>query len=804
MNDTTEIRKLAFIGNNLPRKCGIATFTHDMYASISGLFPNVECSIVAVNDLANSYEYGSEVDFEFDEPDMDSYLRAAEFLNYSNPDVVSLQHEYGIYGGPAGNHINTLVRELQMPVVTTLHTVLRSPSAEQQRTMDRLCDLSAKVVVMTERGRQFLRDVYHVPDRKIEVIAHGIPDMPFTDPSFYKDRFQVEGKYVLLTFGLLAPNKGIEHMLQALPRVLREFPNLVYIVLGATHPNLLRANGESYRLGLEQLTRELGVEENVIFSNRFVERDELMEYIGVSDLYVTPYLNPAQITSGTLAYSFGCGKAVISTPYWHAEELLADGRGVLVPFADSEALATEIITLLKDEPLRHSIRKKAYLMGREMIWSQSAHHYMDVFMRARTERSETLAQSLMGRPLVKLPAGLPPWRFDQLTRLTDGTGLLQHAVFTIPNYAGGYCTDDNARALLLTVLLEDLGIEDEVADLASRYAAFLQHAFDPAQGRFRNSLGYDRLWREEVGSEDSQGRAIWARGTCIGRSHRSDFQFWVVRTFDQILPRILETTTPRPWAFALLGIHEYLRRLRGARRASVAREILVTRLIDLYDQTASSDWRWFEPILTYDNARLPQALIVSGQESGNSRAVEIGLCALRWLTGLQTARKGHFRGIGSNGFYPRGQSRAQFDQQPLEASATVSACLSAYDITKNVARLTEARTAFAWFLGRNDLGQPLYDPTTGGCRDGLHPDRTNQNQGAESTLAFLLALAEMKTIEQRDDASDWTRQPRAYGDPGGLSIESEPAPPGIKVLYTPEQFLNGFPIGDPGAGASPV
>jgi len=790
MNDTTEIRKLALIGNDLPRKCGIATFTHDMYASLAGLFPEVECSVAAVNDRADSYEYGSEVQFEFDEQDMDSYLRAAEFLNYSNPDVVSLQHEYGIYGGAAGSHINALVRELQMPVVTTLHTVLRSPNADQRRALDRLCDLSAKLVVMTERGRQFLRDVYRVPDHKIEVIAHGIPDMPFTDPSFYKDRFEVEGKYVVLTFGLLAPNKGIEHMLQALPRVLREVPNLVYIVLGATHPNLLRENGESYRQGLEQLARELGVEENVIFSNRFVERDELMEYIGASDLYVTPYLNPAQITSGTLAYSFGCGKAVISTPYWHAEELLADGRGVIVPFADSAALATEMIALLRDEPRRHSIRKKAYLMGREMIWSQSARRYMEVFLRARRERSETLSQPLIGRTLAELPAALPPWRLDHLTRLTDSTGLLQHAVFTVPNYAEGYCTDDNAGALLLTVLLEDLGIGDEVADLASRYAAFLQHALDPSQGRFRNFLGYDRLWREEVWSEDSHGRALWALGTCIGRSHRRDFQFWVVPTFDQVLTPILETTSPRAWAFALLGIHEYLRRLRGARRASVARDTLATRLIVLYDQTSTSDWRWFEPILTYDNARLPQALIVSGQESGNSRAVEIGLSALRWLTGLQKARKGHFRGIGSNGFYARGQRRAHFDQQPSEASATVSACLSAYEVTDDTAWLMKAQTAFEWFLGRNDLGQSLYDPTTGGCRDGLHPDRTNQNQGAESTVAFLLALAEMKAIEQRYGPSGRTRQVLAYVDPGRLSIESEPAPPGIKALCPSEQILH--------------
>ena len=385
MYNTTHIRKLALIGNYIPRKCGIATFTHDMYSSLSGGFPHVDCSVVAVNDRSNPCKFGSEVRFEFGKQDIDSYLRAAEFLNESKFDIVNLQHEYGIYGGASGSHINTLLCELQMPVVSTLHTILRSPDADQRRTMHQLCDLSAKVVVMTERGRTILRDVFRVADRKIEIIAHGIPDVPFTDPSYYKHRFEVEGKYVVLTFGLLAPNKGIEYMLQALPRVLREFPNLVYIVLGATHPDLVRENGESYRVGLEQLAHKLGIEKNVMFLNRFVDRDELMEYLGASDLYVTPYLNPAQITSGTLAYSFGCGKAVVSTPYWHAEELLADGRGVIVPFADSAALSSEIIGLLRDEPRRLSIRKKAYLMGREMIWSQSARRYMEVFLRARRE-----------------------------------------------------------------------------------------------------------------------------------------------------------------------------------------------------------------------------------------------------------------------------------------------------------------------------------------------------------------------------------------------------------------------------------
>jgi hypothetical protein len=633
-----------------------------------------------------------------------------------------------------------------MPVVSTLHTVLREPTPDQRRVLGELCDLSARVVVMTERGRRFLRDVYRVPDRKIDLIPHGIPDMPFVDPNFYKDQFGVEGKHVVLTFGLLSPNKGVEHMLRALPEVLKEFPDLVYIVLGATHPVLLREQGEIYRLGLERLARDLGIEKHVSFYNRFVELDELTEFIGAADLYVTPYLNPAQITSGTLSYSFGCGKAVVSTPYWHAEELLAEGRGVIVPFADAGALAAEIISLLKDEPRRHAMRKKAYLVGREMVWSQSAHRYMEAFHRARRERSGSPARPLTVRTLGDLPADLPSWRLDHLRRMTDATGLLQHAVFSIPNYAHGYCTDDNARALLLAVLLEGLGMESEARELGTRYSAFLHHALDPDKGRFRNFMGYDRRWLEEVGSEDCHGRALWALGVCVGRSRQRDFQFWAAQTFERALPPVSETTSPRAWAFALLGIDEYFRRLTGDRRTAQAREALTARLLELYDQTAADDWPWFEDLLSYDNARIPQALIVAGRWSGNDRAVEVGLRALRWLVEVQTAPQGHFRPVGTNGWFLRGQEPARFDQQPLEASATVSACLAAYRATEDPDWLTQARTAFEWFLGRNDLGQPVYDPATGGCRDGLHPDRTNQNQGAESTLSFLLALAEMKMI----------------------------------------------------------
>jgi glycosyltransferase involved in cell wall biosynthesis len=453
----SDVRKIAFVGDYLPRKCGIATFTHDMYASTAGQFPDAECFVVPVNDRPEGYDYPPEVRFEIDEQDLESYRRAADFLNFANTDVVCLQHEYGIYGGVAGGHILGLLRDLRMPVVTTFHTLLREPDVDQRRVLRQLAAQSARVVVMTGRAETFLREVYGVPEAKIDRIAHGIPDTPFVDPNPYKDQFGVDGRLVALTFGLLSPNKGVEHMLRAVPEILKSFPNFVYIVLGATHPSLMREQGERYRLGLERLARELGIEGQVIFYNRFVELKELTEFIRAADVYVTPYLNAAQITSGTLAYSFGCGKAIVSTPYWHAEELLADGRGVLVPFADSKALAREVGGLLGDDRRRNAMREQAYRLGREMVWGRSAGRNMESFQRTRLGRQDQPFKPLAVRTLAEQQADLPDWRLDHLARLTDATGMLQHATYTIPNFAEGYCTDDNARALLLAVFLEELG-----------------------------------------------------------------------------------------------------------------------------------------------------------------------------------------------------------------------------------------------------------------------------------------------------------------------------------------------------------
>ncbi len=747
----SDFRKIAFVGNYLPRKCGIATFTHDLRNAVQGALPAGQCSVIAVNDGKDHYAYPDEVRFEIAEQEPDDYLRAAEYLNLLNVDVVSLQHEFGIYGGPSGSHVLNMLRRLRMPFVSTLHTILKQPSVEQRRVMQELTSLSSRVVVMSDVGRSILNETYSVPERKIDVIPHGIPDMAFADPNFFKDQYSVEGRRVLLTFGLLSPNKGIEKVIEALPQIVAEFPDVVYIVLGATHPNLVREHGEVYRESLIALAEQLGVSEHVRFFNQFVELEELKKFLGAADIYVTPYLNEAQITSGTLAYAFGCGKAVVSTPYWHAQELLADGRGVLVPFGDSGAMAREISGLLHDESRRHAMRKRAYLSSREMVWSKTAEHYLATFEAARKCRSERPLKVVPRRTADSRELQLPELGFQHLKRMTDSTGMLQHARFTLPNYAEGYCIDDNARALMLTVQLEKRGVGgEEIAALGTRYASFVDYAFNPELGKFRNFMGYDRRWLEAVGSEDSQARALWSLGTCVGHTQRREIRAWAAELFMQALPGIAESTSPRAWAFALLGIKEYLRRLRGDRRAASMQQELLGRLISLYDQVKTPDWHWFEDVVSYDNARIAQAVITTaGKEPEHARAREVGLESLRWLVAAQRAERGHFRPIGSNGFYRRGEVRARFDQQPLEAHATVSACSEAFQVTGDRFFIHEARRAFGWFLGQNDLDTSVYNPDSGGCRDGLHVDRVNLNEGAESTLAFLSALVEIQALESR-------------------------------------------------------
>jgi len=753
--------RIAVIGNYLPRQCGIATFTTDLCAAISAEYGTARLLALPVNDTEQGYDYPARVRWSLAQDDLTSYQEAAEFLNFNNIDMVCLQHEYGIFGGPAGSHILHLLRGLKMPAVTTLHTVLREPNPDQLVVMEEIAELSDRLIVMSQLSSQFLQEIYKVPGSKIDMVPHGVPDLPFLDPNFYKDRFGVEGKAVLLTFGLLSPNKGIENVIQAMPQILSKHKNAAYIVAGATHPHILRREGDKYRASLQALAKEVGVESQVIFHDRFVSPEEMAEFIGAADIYITPYRYEAQVVSGTLAYALGAGKAIISTPYWHAIELLDDRRGMLVPFQNPEAIAQKTIELLDTPALRHAMRKRAYLFARDMVWKRAAQGYMESFTRVRSDRMDIPRVQFSACATPKTLNQLPPLKLTHVNALTDDTGMLQHAIFTIPNRAEGYTTDDNARALIFTVLLaqldkdkdkDQLGQSESInPDWPFRYLAFLEHAFHPEKRRFRNFLGYDHRWIEDQGSEDSHGRSLWALGTLLARSENPGMRGAAGRLLEFSLPPALEFTSPRAWAYTLLGIQEYLNSYPGDRDAQKVRSVLSRRLLEMYEAIRCKDWKWFENVLAYGNARLPQAMLVVGSACADDRMVFAGLEALDWLMETQHCETNHhFVPIGSQGFYHQGGEKARFDQQPIEAAGAVSACLEAYRVTGDRRWRSEAWSAFNWFLGDNDLQLPLYDPETGGCRDGLHPDRVNQNQGAESTLSFLMALLEMRLLQKSE------------------------------------------------------
>jgi len=745
--------RVAVVGNYLPRKCGIATFTTDLCDAIHAEYGATELLALPVNDTPEGYRYPERVRFELSEDCLASYRQAADFLNFSNIDLVCLQHEYGIFGGPAGSNILELLRRIQMPVVTTLHTVLREPNPDQRRVMAEIAALSDRLIVMSRQSTEILQEVFHVPAGKIDLIPHGIPDLPFTDPNFYKDAFGTEGKIVLLTFGLLSPNKGIENVIKALPKILLRHSNVVYMISGVTHPHILRHEGDRYRESLQNLAKELKVADHVIFRNRFVSPHELVELIGAADIYVTPYKHKGQVVSGTLAYALSAGKAIISTPYLHAIELLDDDRGALVPFDDPGAIASKTIELLDNPTARHAMRKRAYLYSRDMVWNRVAQQYMGSFERVYNERLRNPRATFSAQNTEKALDRLPAMKLDHLFRMTDSTGIVEHAVFSVPNYPEGYSTDDNARALIVTTLMEELGVAAPAGspDLASRYLAFLWLAFEPVTKRFRNILSYERQWQEPEGSEDSHGRALWGLGTVLGRSKDAGLRGAAGRLFELAIPAAVEFKSPRACAFALLGLQEYLDSFAGDCAALSASEALANRLLQLYQAHQSADWKWFENVLAYSNARLPQALIRAGVRNSNEEMVAVGLEALDWLTAVQRCEaRGHFVPIGSQGFHSKRAEKARFDQQPVEACAVVSACLQAYRATGKGRWRKEAWSAFNWFLGDNDLQVALYDPSTGGCRDGLHPDRANENQGAESTLSFLMALLEMRKLEESD------------------------------------------------------
>ena len=740
-HDGATIDHIALIGNALPRKCGIATYTSDIYRAVRARFPEVRIDLYAMDDHHAPYAYPPEVTRSIAQDKLADYLSAARAIEASGAQVIWLQHEYGIYGGAAGEHILTLLDRTSLPLIVTLHTLLEKPSADERRVLEELLRRAAKVIVMAERGRDILTRVYGANPRQIVAIPHGVPDRALVDPDQIKPRFGWQGRQVVLTFGLLSPGKGIETMVRALPAIAAEHPGLLYVVLGATHPNLVAHEGEAYRDKLVALTAELSMTEHVQFLDTFVEHDELVDYLQAADLFVTPYNNPAQITSGALSYAVSVGKPVVSTPYVHATEILGDGHGVLVDFGDSAAFAREINHLLGSDRDRRRLAERAYQRGRTMVWPRLAE-------RALTEMATVVAQRPVRHPATPAtPAH--PLRPDiaAVLRMSDSTGMLQHSIYSVPDRRHGYCIDDNARALMLMHMVPELP-DAEYDRWTTIYASFVQFAWNGEQRRFRNFMRFDRTWCEDVGSEDSNGRALWALGVTARDARFAKHRDWALGLFDATASLAFDLGSPRAQAFAMLGAAAMLEARPGHELARAILQRFPDEHLALLAEARRPEWRWFEIVLAYDNARLPQALIRAGVALERPDLLQCGLDTLDWIVGMQTSPEGRFRAVGTESFGRPYEEPLPFDQQPLEAQATIDACVAAWEATGDPRWRAEATKAYGWYLGSNDLDLPLASKADGGCFDGLMPTGLNRNQGAESILALQMASCAISTLSR--------------------------------------------------------
>ena len=747
-SDSATDTTVALLGSYSPRRCGIATFTKDLYDALASSLGPDHTTVLAMDDRPQGYPYPQEVRYQILADQLSTYHRAADMLNIKQVDVAIVQHEFGIYGGTDGDYVLEMMDRLRMPIITTMHTVLTEPTPGQRSVVSNLAKHSDRLVVMSHLGQRILQDTYQIPDEKIAFIPHGIPDVPFVDTSFFKDQFDIEGRTVLLTFGLLSPGKGIEVAIKAIPKIVERHPNVVYLVLGATHPHVLKNEGDAYRHSLKALVAQLGIQDHVIFHNRFVDLENLCEYLGAADIYISPYPHTAQIVSGTLAYALGAGKAVVSTPYWYAQEMLADERGRLFPIGDSDNLANTVVELLDNDAQRHAMRKRAYLHCRPMVWEEVARSYVQVVHDVVHKRHTHPKPVAYFKTDETYTSSLPDPDLSHLRRLTDDTGILQHAHYAIPDRHHGYCTDDNARALVAALMYYNLQGDSTVLRLADVYLSFLHHAFNPTAQRFRNFMSFDRQWLEEVGSEDTHGRAIWSLGLATALAPNEAMLAFASRLFNAALTQAEALGSPRAWAFCLVGIHAYLRKFSGDSHARRVRTALAIRLHQHFLSNSLPDWPWCEEVVTYDNAKLSHALILAGQWTPNPDMLDQGMEILHWLVDIQTNPDDTVSFIGNNGWMQRSGHRARFDQQPVEAMAMIEACAEAYQHTKDDAWLERAHRFLGWFTGNNDTHSDLYDSQTGGCRDGLQADGPNLNQGAESTLAWLISLLTVMKIDR--------------------------------------------------------
>lgn len=729
--------KFAFIGTYPPQKCGIGTFTNNLVKAVAdnfgytNLFPNLY--VIAVNDNEHNYNYPSEVSFIVNQNNQRDYVSAAKFINYNKADVCILEHEFGIFGGESGVYILSLVSRIEIPLIVTFHTVVREPTHIQKVIVQELSSKAFKVIVMSKKAVKFLIEIYNISEDKIEIIEHGVPVGKVFHRDTVREKFNFTNKTALFTFGLLSRNKGIETVIKALPKVVEKHKDILYVVLGNTHPKVLSHFGEEYREYLLRLVKDYGLEDYVYFYKNFVPEELLMEYLYATDIYITPYLNEAQITSGTLSYAIGAGTAVISTPYWHAEELLSEGRGVLFDFNNHEQLGDILIDLLDDRQKIEQLREAAVDYGQKLKWPKIGAKYIKVAKSAMENYSYTHKD----KHTVLDPYLLPDFTLEHIKRLTDDTGIVQHAKYGIPNLKEGYCLDDNARALLMTTMAHNKNKTDEIAELMPIYLSYI-HYMQNDNGSFRNFLSFSRIYLDEIGSEDSFGRTIWALGYLIYSFPKDSYHQIGLDIFKKSIPFFRELKHIRGIANTILGLSYFIRKFPDDEESKILLRVLTEKLLNIYKAEKSSDWLWFENILTYDNAIIPLSLFHSAEVLKEDEILNVAVESSGFLESI-TLKNGYLKPIGSKGWYIKGGVCADYAQQSVDVMGMVLLFFKAYDVTKERKYLNKMFKSYMWYMGKNDLSLPVYDYESGGCNDGLEENGLNRNQGAESTLSYLIA-----------------------------------------------------------------
>jgi glycosyltransferase involved in cell wall biosynthesis len=763
--------KIAFIGTYPPRECGIGTFTNNKFMAMINTDDNGgeshEGMVIAVSDHENNYDYPDEVSFTIRQNQQTDYIEAAGFINRSGADICILEHEFGIYGGQSGIYILPLLHHLEIPFMAVFHTVLKTPSYNEKAILTEISKMAARTVVMTQKAKEFLLDIYHVPKEKIKIIAHGVPDLQY-DQEASKKEFKLGNKKVLLTFGLIGRNKGIETVIRALPSVVAKHPETIYIILGKTHPAVLRHSGEEYRIYLLQLIKKLQLEKHVLFMNEFVNQKKLFKYLSATDIYITPYLNEAQITSGTLSYAVGAGCAVVSTPYWHAAELLSRDRGRLFDFNDHEQLSSILMDLLDHTEVMEELRGNARAYGFEITWPRIGKKYISL---GKVMLNEQLSQSPK-KDVILDPLILPPFSLEHIKRMTDDTGIIQHAKFGIPNLKEGYCLDDNARALLMVSMAFKQKRHPLTLDLMPVYLSYI-HYMQNEDGTFRNFLSFSRNFLDEVGSEDSFGRAVWALGYLLCNAPNDAYFQSGREIFFKAAPNFKKLQSIRGVANTIIGLSYYLQSNPSDMGMAEQLKDLSNNLINHYNNHRTEDWKWFEPSLTYDNAVLPLSLLHAGSVLKDNAIVKVAMESMNFLSCL-TLKSGCLSVIGNEQWYTKDGEQSLFAQQPIDAMGMVMMFQKAFQLTKDKSYLNKLYTSFMWFLGENDLRMSLYDYETKGCCDGLENYGVNRNQGAESTLAYLVAhLTLLETFEDMytPDKKDFLVQPAEFSVNGNKSVE---------------------------------